>query len=205
MPTVLLLRSLVPLMALAAWAGPCAAGAPVLDVPFDQGNAEVVFEPRVAGILRPQGGFDCFSGELRLDEADPARSAVSVRLLAGRIHVGLPGGAERLRSPDYFDAAHYPDIEFHGTGMRTGEDGGLAMSGRLTLRGVTRVETLAVTLLPGASPGSAPAGFLAEGVIRRSDFGMTADPVLVGDEIRLRIRVAVATPLRAVDAARSGG
>jgi polyisoprenoid-binding protein YceI len=54
---------------------------------------------------------------------------------------------------------------------------------------VTRAQTLKISLVPGARPDAGPSGFRAEGVIHRSDFGMVADPFLVGDTIRLRIRV----------------
>jgi len=184
-------RLVVLLLVAAAWtcARPATAAPQVL--PFDPGNAAIHFQPRIAGLLHPTGVFERFQGRLSLDAEDLTRSEVRVSLSAAAIRVPLPGAADRLRSPDYFDAARFPDIDFRSTGVRAAADGRLAMSGLLTVRGVTRPETLEVAVQYGALAGAGPTGFRADGIIRRSDFGMTADPLLVGDEIRLSIQVAL--------------
>lgn len=175
---------------LLACAGAHAAPPAPMTLAFDPRNADIRFKPRIAGFLHPSGAFLSFQGKLALDPTDLTRTRVRVSLSATDISVPLPGGAARLRSADYFDAARHPEIDFRSTSVSAQPDGKLSMSGLLTLRGVTRPETLDVSVVPAAAGG--PAGFRADGVIRRSDFGMTADPLLVGDEIRLRIDVTLA-------------
>jgi len=186
-----MLRCLAILLLACACARAYATPPDAMTLAFDPRNADIRFEPRIAGFLHPSGAFRSFHGELALDPADLTRTRVRVRLDATDIYVPLPGGAARLRSADYFDAASHPEIDFRSTSVNVQPDGKLSMSGLLTLRGVTRPETLDVSVLPAAA-GGGPVGFRAAGVIRRSDFGMTADPLLVGDEIRLRIEVALA-------------
>ncbi|SAI40072.1 Uncharacterized conserved protein [Bordetella ansorpii] len=177
----------IPLL-LASLCGMARADAQPVSYPFDQRNAVIEFFPRVGGILRPTGEFQQFQGNLSLDAEQPAQSQATVRMSASLIRVGMPGGANKLRSVDYFDAVRYPEIDYHSTGLTAGEDGHLTMTGLLTIRGVTRPQTLDVSLVPG---DKGLAAFEATGKIRRSDFGMVADHRLVGDEIGLTIKVAL--------------
>ena len=177
----------IPLL-LASLCGMARADAQPVSYPFDQRNAVIEFFPRVGGILRPTGEFQQFQGSLSLDAEQPAQSQATVRMSASLIRVGMPGGANKLRSVDYFDAVRYPEIDYHSTGLTAGEDGHLTMTGLLTIRGVTRPQTLDVSLVPG---DKGLAAFEATGKIRRSDFGMVADHRLVGDEIGLTIKVAL--------------
>ena len=63
------------------------------------------------------------------------------------------------------------------------------LSGELTLLGITRPETFQVTVTP-----EGPAfRLVAEGEIRRSDFGMTGDLPLVSDAVTITVStIAVA-------------
>lgn len=46
--------------------------------------------------------------------------------------------AGHLQSPDFFDAANNPRIEFSSDDVRVAPDGSLTLDGELTIRGVTR-------------------------------------------------------------------
>ena len=179
----------LPLL-LASLCGMARADAQPVSYPFDQRNAVIEFFPRVGGLLRPTGEFQQFQGSLSLDAAKLAQSQAIVRMSASLIRVGMPGGASKLRSADYFDAARYPEIDYRSTGLTAGDDGKWTMTGLLTIRGVTRPQTLDVSLVPGGK-GRSLAAFEATGKIRRSDFGMVADHRLVADEIGLTIKVAL--------------
>ncbi len=64
------------------------------------------------------------------------------------------------------------------------------MTGDLTLNGLTHQVAFDVTFIavgPGFPFGTV-AGFIAEGTIKRSDFGSRAWAKVVGDEVRLQIR-----------------
>ncbi|WP_144634194.1 YceI family protein [Bordetella genomosp. 13] len=179
----------VPLL-LAGLAGTMAARAEPVSYAFDQRNAVIEFFPRVGGLLRPTGEFQQFRGSLSLDPAQITHSQATVRMSASLIRVGMPGGASKLRSADYFDAARYPEIDFRSTGLTRGDAGHLTMTGLLTIRGLTRPQSLDVALVPGEA-GRGPVAFEARGSIRRSDFGMVADHRMVADEIGLSIKVAL--------------
>jgi polyisoprenoid-binding protein YceI len=79
---------------------------------------------------------------------------------------------------------------FHSTHIeRTGETA-LKVDGTITLRGVTRPMTLAVTVTdrrPQAAPGARYARFRGVGTVKRSEFGMTKYIDMVGDNVEISI------------------
>jgi polyisoprenoid-binding protein YceI len=82
-----------------------------------------------------------------------------------------------LRGPDFFDAANFPAIQYHGRGIRRAGDG-CVVEGSLTLRGTTKPVPLSFTF-----KGTAPAqpgkpgcvAFRATAAVKRADFGMTRE------------------------------
>ena len=73
---------------------------------------------------------------------------------------------------------------------RTG-DTALKVLGDLTLRGITRPMTLAVSVTdrtPGAPAGKRYAIFRAEGSLKRSEYGMVKFIDVVGDTVDISIR-----------------
>jgi len=96
-----------------------------------------------------------------------------------------------IRGDGLLDVGRYPEISFVSTRfVRTGEGNGL-LSGRLTIRGITRDVTLRVTPAGTGEPPREGAGlaFAAAGSISRRDFGLSAWSPLVGDDVRMRIEV----------------
>jgi polyisoprenoid-binding protein YceI len=102
----------------------------------------------------------------------------------------VPALDEVLRGPGWLDAAAYPRAVFRGTGVEvTGPDTG-RITGDLTLRGVTRPVTLAVTFNGGADnllTGRYTLGFSATATLRRSEFGITNLVPAIGDEVTLEV------------------
>ena len=104
---------------------------------------------------------------------------------------------EHLRSADFLDVEHYPEIKFTSTSLRPGDIGHWDMTGDLTVRDVTRqvlldVEFSGATVDPW---GNLRSGFDASTRIDRDQFGITwnqaleAGGFLVGKEILVEINV----------------
>ena len=104
-----------------------------------------------------------------------------------------------LRSGDFFDAARYPEIGFRAGGMQfNGDDRNFALSGELTIKGVTRPITLDGEL-GGAvldADGRERIALALRGQLDRSDYGLVwnrvleTGNVLVGDTVDLLLDVA---------------
>ncbi|RMD88018.1 MAG: polyisoprenoid-binding protein [Alphaproteobacteria bacterium] len=134
--------------------------------------------------------FRDFDGTLVLDPEAPENSRVEVTIPLDSIDTNVPRLDEHLKSADFFDVAKYPVATFRSTRIeRTGEKTA-RLHGELTLHGVTRPVVLDVRLNGmGEHPltHKPSVGFTAEGVVKRSEFGLTAYVPMVSDEVHLFI------------------
>lgn len=99
---------------------------------------------------------------------------------------------EHLRKSDFLHTDKYPEITFEVTDFETTGDNTGKLTGDLTLLGKTRPVILDVTLNKAAvypiTHEEYTLGVSARTTIQRSEWGMTyaLDPLLVGDEVKLR-------------------
>ncbi|MBB3227790.1 polyisoprenoid-binding protein YceI [Luteibacter sp. Sphag1AF] len=176
-----------------ALAGLIAAGsaqaAPV-NYTLDAGHTMVLFSWNHMGFSNPTANLGGVQGTLVYDEAAPTKSSVEVTLPLSALDTHVPALDDHLKKPDFFDAAKYPDITFKSTKVAAAGKGKLNVTGDLTVHGVTKPVTLAVTINKvGEHPmlKAQAAGFDAVASIKRSDFGMGAYVPNVSDEIKIRI------------------
>ncbi len=134
--------------------------------------------------------FDQMDADLDFQASDPARSSVTARIAAASLDTHVGELDELIRGPDLLDTDQFPEIHFvsrqlHQTGYNNGE-----MEGDLTIGGVTRPVTLAITFNGGApNPLSDKftLGFTAIGHFDRTTFGLSKWYPAVGREIRVTI------------------
>jgi polyisoprenoid-binding protein YceI len=143
-----------------------------------------------------RGSFEKFDGTINLDEQNPENSTVDIRIDANSVNTRQPDRDAHLRSADFFDATNYPYITFKSTKVKRTGPNTAKVTGDLTIRGVTKEVTLDVTYSGQHKSPFGPfiaAGFSAETVISRKDFGLTWNAlvegggVLVGDEVYINI------------------
>ncbi len=143
---------------------------------------------------RLSGGFTGLSGSVSYDPANPEESTVSATIGTNTIDTNNARRDGHLKSADFFHAEKYPSITFQSTGVRSKGDR-LLVTGDLTMHGVTQQVVLPVEILGvGTHPMSkkAVAGFVAEVVIKRSDFGVnnwTDAAGVLGDEVTVRLNI----------------
>jgi polyisoprenoid-binding protein YceI len=178
-------------------AGACAlplarpAGAATDDLQIGAARGTIDFSIGDSRIFRTTGGFRKWQGKLLVDEADIPRSRVEVAVDTRSIDMLDAQQTSMLRDVDFFDVEKFPQMTFSSTTVeRTGETT-LKVLGNLTLRGIARPMTLAVSVTdrnPSAPPGKRYAVFKAEGSLKRSEFGMTKFVDVVGDTVDISIR-----------------
>ena len=155
---------------------------------IDPAHSAVIFSWNHFGFSNPSARFDKIEGSVQLDKADLTKSSVSVTLPLEALDTGVAKLDEHLKSPDFFDAAKYPTITFKSTKVEKG----LKITGDLTVHGVTKPVTLnakvnKIALFEMGPYKAQAAGFDAETVIKRSDFGVNKYVPNVSDEIPVRI------------------
>ncbi len=89
-----------------------------------------------------RGKFDTSSGTVTIDRAAHTGS-VEVTTKIASIHTGSAKLDEHVQTPDFFDAAKYPDATFKGN-LKFDGDKPVAAVGNLTLHGVTKPLTLTI-------------------------------------------------------------
>lgn len=177
----------LPVAALLAAAPACAEQAYSLNQKFGR----IEFSVSHLGLFSSEGTFDRFNANLILDAEHPERTRISVDVSAASIDMPWQDGSAMLRSPDFFDAQHYPDVRFMSTSVEAVAPGRYAIRGLIEIRGVTRPLVLDAKLVrrhhPDAAHGAGVAEFVVTGHLSRSAFGMTADEMFISDEVGITI------------------
>lgn len=141
-----------------------------------------------------RGMFPRPSGTVALDEETPAKSKVDVTIDINLISTGVEERDTHLKSTEFFDTAKYPVATFVSTSVSRSSPTAYSVTGDLSVHGVTKPVTLAVTLSPPFNhAGGIRRGAEATATVNRRDFGINWDfpgegsGVVVGDSIDLTI------------------
>jgi polyisoprenoid-binding protein YceI len=157
------------------------AGADLVRLRIDPAASALTFHA-TSRLVNADGRFHRFDGSVSVDPRDPTTARVSVTVDATSIDTDNTKRDNHLRSQDFFWAERYPTIVFESMGA-DGDAGGVAVLGRLTIRGVTRDIRVPTTV------ELSPDGFVARGQfdLKRSDYDMTYQSRLnpVGDVVRV--------------------
>lgn len=169
---------------------------------IDPTHTEIAFKVKHLMISNVKGSFGEFSGQVVTDGDDFSTADINFKINPASINTGTSDRDGHLKSPDFFDVENFKEITFtSGKLAKTGDDE-FALTGNLTIKGVSQPVNLEVEFggLMTDPWGNVKAGFNINGKINRKDFGLTwnaaleAGGVLVGDEIRLNLDVELLKP-----------
>jgi polyisoprenoid-binding protein YceI len=167
---------------------------------IDPVHTTVGFSVRHMMITTVRGEFQKVSGKVRYDAGHPEATEIEVAIPVDSVSTRDAQRDGHLRSGDFFDAAAHPTMTFRSTRARAAGADKLEVTGDLTIRGVTREVTLALSdIVEGRRDlqGKLRLGASAGATIRRSEFGMTFNKVMetggiaVSDEVALTIDVSL--------------
>jgi polyisoprenoid-binding protein YceI len=165
---------------------------------IDPAHSAAEFKIRHMMISYVKGAFSGITGVLKLDETDPTRSTVEVSIPATSIRTADDKLDAHLRTADFFDVEKFPKLTFESTTIRSAGGNDYAVTGDLTIHGVTKSVTLSVDDVskPSSDPwGNQRIGLSGSTKINRKDFGITwntaldSGGVLVGDEVAITLDV----------------
>jgi len=163
---------------------------------IDAGHSEVSFQVRHL-VTQVRGKFDEYQGTIDLDPAKLENSKVELRIKAASIDTDLADRDKHLRSEDFFFVDKFPEITFKSETIKaTGKDT-YDVTGKLTMRGVTKTVTLPVTFLGKVKDpwGNQKAGFATETTLNRKDYGIIWNAaldnggVVLGDDVKISINL----------------
>lgn len=162
---------------------------------LDPMHTNAQFTVRHLGISNVQGEFTKISGTVMLDDQDASKSSVSVTIDTTSIDTRVSRRDDDLKSEHFLNVAQFPTITFQSTKVAKSGDG-LKVTGNLTIRGVTKEVTLDVTgpTAPVKAMGGLRRGAAATLKINRQDFGVAADPGMIGDDVAIQIDLEMTAP-----------
>lgn len=167
---------------------------------IDTAHSSVDFSIRHMMIANVKGSFNNFNAAIEADPTDLTTAKIDFTIETSSVDTRNKDRDAHLVSADFFDVEKYPSLTFRSTSIEKTGDGEYKVTGDLTLHGVTKQETFAVTYEgQGKDPwGNEKVGFSAEGSVNRSDYGLTWNAaletggVLVGDKVKINLQIQAA-------------
>ncbi len=156
----------------------------------DPVHSSNLFRIRHANIANFYGRFNDLAGTYTLNAADPTASTFEFEIKTASIDTRNQARDKHLRSAELFDAEQFPTITFKSTKVRSAGERAYEVTGDLTLHGVTKPLTTKVELTGvGTMRDQVRSGLEATFAIDRRDFGMTAMPGMLGDEVKIMVSI----------------
>ncbi|QDG77879.1 YceI family protein [Labrenzia sp. PHM005] len=163
---------------------------------FDKSHSNLSFTYNHLGYSTTDGRFGDWDGTLKIDKETPANSSVEFTIQIGSLDTFWADRDIHLKSPDFFDAAKFPEATFKSTKVAQTGEKQLEVTGDLTLKGITKPVTLTVDVTAmGEHPMAKKeaVGFAVSTVIKRSDFGMDMFVPYVGDDVTITFHTETLT------------
>jgi polyisoprenoid-binding protein YceI len=165
---------------------------------LDPAHSVAEFKVKHMMISHVKGNFTGLSGTQLLDETDYTHSKVEISIPVATVNTGDPQRDGHLKTAEFFDTEKYPTITFKSTNIDSKGGADYAVTGDLTIHGITKSVTLAVEEFsePSKDPwGNHRIGLSATTKLNRRDFGLTwnsaleAGGVLVGEDVSISLEV----------------
>ena len=143
------------------------------------------------GFSTQQSRFDKTTGKITLDRA-ASTGSLDVSIDTRSVDTGLEVFNGHLKGEDYFNVEKFPAITFKSSNFKFDGDKLAIINGDLTIKGVTKPVTLAVTAFncgPHPFTKKEMCGANANTKIKRSEFNAGKNVPAVSDEVTLSIVV----------------
>jgi polyisoprenoid-binding protein YceI len=164
---------------------------------IDPAHSRIGFAVKHLGIATVRGTFDTAEGTLVVGD-DLASATLSATIDPASVNTAEAARDEHLRSADFFDVEANPAITFRSTALEAIDDESFAVTGDLTMHGVTQPVRLTAEVqgLETDPWGNERVGLELTGKLSRGDFGMKFNQalgsgnVLVSDTVKLQLDIS---------------
>jgi polyisoprenoid-binding protein YceI len=165
---------------------------------IDPTHSQIGFGARHAMITKVRGKFTEFSGTGFLNAENPADSKLELTIQAKSIDTSNADRDAHLRGNDFFSMNEFPLITFASTSFSKVDAETFAVTGDLTIKGVTKTITFNLDFTGEAVDlyGNKRAGFEGQATINRSDWGVNFNAaletggVIVSEKISLEFDIS---------------
>ncbi len=144
-----------------------AQGVPVFEIV----KADSSIKFNVKASVPISGDFQKTDATLTFTSPDLSTAVLDVKIQAASVNTGSGMKDGKLKSKDFFDSDHDPLITFHSTKVTQTGPNTVDLSGDFTIRGVTKPETLTLTISGKGTGSGEITGTMA---FDRKDYGMNS-------------------------------
>ncbi|HEV2223930.1 MAG TPA: YceI family protein [Candidatus Acidoferrales bacterium] len=164
-----------------------AAGVPVFEIIPEE--SAIHFSVKASAPV--DGAFGKWDATLTLMSSDATSGVLDIEIQAASVNTGSGVKNRKLKGKDFFNAKRNPLITFRSKKViQTGPDS-FEVDGDFTLRGVTKVQTLTLTI---TGKGTGSGRIIGTMAFNRKDYGMTKGIPFV----KIADRVEVSVNLKAI-------
>lgn len=143
----------------------------------DGAHSRVGFSVTHLQLSEVEGRFGDYQGTINWDAEKPANSKIKFTVKADSIDTDNDRRDGHLKSPDFFDTAKYPTLTFETTSVEALSGNKYALTGDLTMHGVTKRITVPATIrgpVDAMGNGSLSLGFSTTFKVNRIEYGVGA-------------------------------
>ena len=164
---------------------------------YDLSHSKLGFSISHFGISETEGRFTKFDGQVYSDRTDFSDAEIELVIDVASINTEDPQRDNHLRSAEFFDAEKFPSIIFKSRTIEPAGEHRYKLHGDIQMHGVTRELSLDVIYRGTVDDpfNNTKAGFILNGEIDRTKFGLTwngvlaAGGLLVGNMVNLSINI----------------
>lgn len=157
----------------------------------DPMHSFINFSVKHMGISFVDGSFKKFDGTVSAAKADLTDARINFTVDVNSINTGVEMRDNHLKTDDFFNAATFPEMKFESTGFKKLSGDKYELTGKLTIRDITKDVKFAVVYGGTAKDqqGNTKAGFQASTTINRTDYNIKYDPSGAGIAKDIAIRL----------------
>lgn len=180
-------------LAVAAFTTAISTAAMAADYVIDMKNAHASINFRIKhlGFSWIVGRFDKFSGTFSYDDKNPDASKVKIEIDTTSVDTNHAERDKHLRGADLLDTEMFPTATFESTSVKASGPDKAAITGKLTLHGVTKDVTIDAQRVGGGKDpwGGYRDGFTGTTTLKLADFGIMRDLGPFSKEVELTLDV----------------
>jgi polyisoprenoid-binding protein YceI len=162
------------------------ADVPVFEVTPPAGGFKITFNVKASVPI--EGVFEKWEATLKFTSPDVTTGALDIKVDAASVNTGSGLKDGKLKGKDFFDAKDNPYITFHSSKIEQTGPATFDIPGTFTIRGVSKPETLSLTL---SGKGTGTGNIKGSMAFDRKEYGMNSGIPFIKIADRVEVDVAL--------------
>jgi len=159
---------------------------PVFEMTPPAGGFKITFNVKASVPI--EGVFEKWDSTLNFTSADVTTGVLDIKVDAASVNTGSGLKDGKLKGKDFFDAKNNPYITFHSTKIEQTGPTTFDIPGTFTIRGVSKAETLSLTL---SGKGTGTGNIKGMMAFDRKDYGMNSGIPFIKIADRVEVDVSL--------------